>query len=475
MRSEHPTLDKTPTGIGGFDEITEGGLPTGRTTLLCGGAGCGKTLFSMEYLVRGATQYGEPGVFMAFEETSDDLTKNVRSLGFDVASLVENKQLAIDYVRVDRSDIEENGEYDLEGLFVRLAFAIDSVKAKRVVLDTIEALFAGLENELILRSELRRLFAWLKERGVTTILTGEEGVETLTRQGLEEYVSDCVIVLQHNIIDQVSTRRLRIVKYRGSAHGTNPYPFLIDNNGIVVMPLTSLRLRHRVSDECISSGIRQLDAMLGLGGYYRGSSVLVSGTAGSGKTSMAAHLSFAALKRGERVLYLSLEESPDQIVRNMRSIGLDLQPFIDEGRLVLHSVRATSHGLELHLVNFYRLISDHKPEIVVVDPISSLGKGGTYNDATATVARLIDFLKTYGATAFMTDLTPGDDALEKTNLEISSMVDTWLLVRDVEADRKRSRVLFILKSRGMSHSHRLHDFQITSEGIQITPQEDDSV
>src|SRR5262245_23751638 len=365
------TLPKTPTGIDGLDEITGGGLPQGRPTLVCGSAGCGKTLLAMEFLVRGALQYGEPGVFMSFEETAEELAANVRSLGFDVERLAKDGQLLIDHVRVERSEIEETGDYDLEGLFVRLGYAIDSIGAKRVVLDTLESLFSGLGNEGVLRAELRRLFRWLKDRGVTTVITAERGDGQLTRQGLEEYVSDCVLLLDHRVDEQLSTRRLRIVKYRGSAHGTNEYPFLIDERGISVLPITSLGLQHPVSEERISSGIAQLDAMLGGEGYFRGSTILASGTAGTGKTTLSAAFADACCRRGARCLYFAFEESPQQIVRNMRSVGLTLEPWLKKGLLRVDAARPTLFGLERHLTTMHRAIEEFRPRAVVVDPISS--------------------------------------------------------------------------------------------------------
>ncbi|GAA5508572.1 circadian clock protein KaiC [Novipirellula caenicola] len=468
MASESTSLQKVMTGILGFDEITSGGLPAGRPTLVCGSAGCGKSLFGMEFLVRGATQFDEPGVFVSFEESEDELIANVSSLGFNLPKLMRNKMLVVDHVRIERNEIEENGEYDLEGLFIRLGYAIDSIGAKRVVLDTIETLFSGLSNLAIVRSELRRLFRWLKEKGVTAVITGERGDGQLTRHGLEEYVSDCVVMLDHRIIDQISTRRMRVVKYRGTAHGTDEYPFVIDDEGFVVMPLSSISLNHTVSAERVSTGVDAIDQMLGGKGFYRGSSVLVSGTAGSGKTSLAAHVTHAACLRDERVLYIAMEESPDQIVRNMRSIGIDLAPFINNRLLKLHSIRATSSGIEQHLVHFYKMVRHFKPSVVVVDPISSMERGGTFFDANSMATRLIDFLKTQRVTAFLTNLSGGDAALEQTSLDISSLVDTWLLLRDVEADCERHRVLHVLKSRGMAHSRRLRSFEITDDGITLS-------
>ena len=460
-------LPKAQSGIQGLDEITDGGLPKGRPTLICGGAGCGKTLFGMEFLVRGATQFGEPGVFMTFEETAEELTQNVRSLGFRLDDLIKQKRLAMDFVRIERNEIEETGEYDLEGLFVRLDHAIRSIGAKRVVLDTIETLFSGLSNQGILRAELRRLFRWLKDKGVTAIITGERGEGTLTRHGLEEYVSDCVILLDHRVIEQVATRRLRIVKYRGSVHGTNEYPFLIDEKGVSVLPITSLALQHTVSSERVSTGIPRLDAMLGGPGYYRGSTVLVSGTAGTGKTSVAATFVNAACERGDRCLYFSFEESPGQVIRNMASIGLDLEPWVKKGLLDFHSARATSHGLELHLATIHKNIQDFQPQVVIFDPISSIAQAGTRRDASTMMARLIDFLKVQGITALLTNLSSDKEGLEQTDLDVSSLVDTWLLLRDMECGGERNRVLFILKSRGMRHSNQLREFLLTDHGIDL--------
>ena len=462
-----PTLPKAQTGIQGLDEITGGGFPRGRPTLICGSAGAGKTLLAMEFLVRGATQYNEPGIFMAFEETAAELTQNVRSLGFDLDQLTKKKKLALDFVRIERGEIDETGDYDLEGLFIRLGSAIDAIGAKRVVLDTIENLFAGLQNQGILRAELRRLFRWLKDKGVTAVITAERGEGALTRHGLEEYVSDCVILLDHRVTDQVSTRRLRIVKYRGTSHGTNEYPFLIDETGFSVLPVTSLGLQHRVTSERISSGVARLDTMLGGKGFYRGSTVLVSGTAGTGKTSLAAHFVDAACRRGERCLYFSFEESPGQLIRNMRSIGLDLEKWTQQNLLQFHSSRAAFHGLEMHLAIIHKVVQDFKPRAVVLDPVGSLIQAGNVRDAHTMLIRLMDFLKVRGITAFLTNLTSGGAALEKTDVEISSLVDSWLFVRDIELDGERNRALYVLKSRGMRHSNQLREFLLTKNGIDV--------
>jgi len=466
-KSSSPQLSKSPTGIKGLDEITNGGLPKGRPTLVCGDAGCGKTLFAMEFLVRGATQYNEPGVFMSFEETVDELTKNVASLGFDLKRLSASKRLLIDHVRVERSEIEETGEYDLEGLFVRLGHAIKSIGAKRVVLDTVESLFAGLPNPLILRAELRRLFRWLKDKGMTAIITGERGDHTLTRQGLEEYVSDCVIFLDHRVTDQLSTRRLRIVKYRGSIHGTNEYPFLIEEDGISVLPITSLGLNHPVSTQRISTGIVRLDTMLGGKGYFRGSSILLSGTAGTGKTTVAASFVDAACLRKERCIFFALEESAAQIVRNMRSVGIDLEPWVKKGLLKFHAQRPSVYGLETHLLTMHKAINEFKPAVVVVDPITNLMSAGNPLDVKSMLTRLIDFLKMNQITAVFTTLISAAGAAEMTEVGISSLTDAWLMLRDIEIGGERNRVLYILKSRGMAHSNQIREFLLSDKGINL--------
>ena len=473
IRSEHtmssPTrgLPKTPSGIAGLDEITGGGLPAGRPTIITGTAGCGKTLFGIEFLVRGATECGEPGVFMAFEETAEELTANVRSLGFDLDELVAQDQLVLDHVHIERNEIEENGEYDLEGLFIRLGFAIDSIGAKRVVLDTIETLFSSLPNPAILRAELRRLFRWLKEKGVTAIITAERGEGMLTRHGLEEYVSDCVILLDHRTIDQITTRRLRIVKYRGSSHGTNEYPFLIDEDGISILPVTSLNFNHTVSTERISTGIERLDTMLSGKGYYRGSSILVTGTAGAGKSSLAAHLADATARQGERCLYFAFEESEQQIIRNMRSIGLDLEPWVQQGLLRFHAARPTMQGLEMHLVMMYKLIEEFQPQVVVIDPVTNFTAVADVSEVKVALMRLIDHLKTKQITAFLTSLTSDANGLEESEVGISSIIDTWILVKMIEINWERNRGLYILKSRGMAHSNQIREFQLTDQGIQL--------
>lgn len=467
IQETRPHLPKSPTGIVGLDEITDGGLPTGRPTLVCGGAGCGKTLLAMEFLVRGATQFNEPGVFMAFEETAQDLTQNVASLGFDLNDLVARKKIVLDFVYIERSEIEESGEYDLEGLFIRLGSAIDAIGAKRVVLDTVESLFAGLPNQAILRAELRRLFRWLKDKGVTAIITGERGDGTLTRQGLEEYVSDCVIVLDHRVSEQTSSRRLRVVKYRGSTHGTNEYPFLINEDGISVLPVTSLVLQHIASTERVATGIPRLDAMLGGKGYYRGSSVLVSGTAGTGKSSIAAHFADAACRRGERVIYFSFEESPSQTLRNMRSIGIDLQPWVKKGLLQFQANRPSSAGLETHLAMKHKVIDDFKPQVVILDPLNSFVVGENEIGVQSMFMRLMDYLKTNQITGLFTNLTSGGSVVEQTDIGISSLIDTWVLLRAIDNGDERNRGLSILKSRGMAHSNQIREFLLTDHGVEL--------
>jgi circadian clock protein KaiC len=459
-------LEKSSTGIKGLDDITDGGLPKGRPTLVAGDAGSGKTLFSMQFLVQGAMQYNEPGVFVAFEETSEELSKNFASLGFDLKKLIEMNKILIDYIYIDSSEIEETGEYDLEGLFIRLGMAIDAIGAKRVVLDTIEVLFSGFKNEAILRAELRRLFRFLKSRGVTAIVTGERGKNSLTRYGLEEYVADCVIVLDNRMVDQIATRRMRIIKYRGSKHGLNEYPFLIEEDGISVLPITSIGLEHTVSSERISSGIERLDFMLNGEGYYRGSSVLISGTAGTGKTSFAAHFADAACRQGERCLYFAFEESPDQISRNMSSIGIDFNSHVNAGLLQIHSSRPMAYGLEMHLLMMRKIIDDFQPSAIVIDPISNLTNVGTVSDVKFMLTRLVDYVKTKGITMISTSLMDSEEEGQSAQ-GISSLMDTWIRLRMFENGSERNRGMSIVKSRGMSHSNQIREFRLTDKGIAL--------
>ncbi len=466
VQSHRTVLPKSPTSIQGLDEITGGGLPKGRPTLVCGGAGCGKTLFAMEFLVRGATQYNEPGVFISFEETEKELTANVASLGFDLDKLVERKKIWLEHIHVERGEIQQSGEYDLEGLFIRIHHAIESIGAKRVVLDTIESLYSELPDPRILRVELRRLFRWLKKKGVTTIITAERGEGALTRQGLEEYISDCVILLDHRVNDQSSIRRMRIVKYRGSTHGTNEYPFLIDEDGFSVLPITSLGLNYFSSSKRISTGIPRLDTMLSGKGYYRASTVLVSGTAGTGKTSIAAQFVEAACKRDERVLYFTFEESPSQLVRNMCSVGIKLEPWLKKGLLQFHATRPTLYGLETHLTTSIKLINKFEPTIVIFDPINAFMTKDNQTEVKIMLLRIVDFLKMKEITAFFTSLTSGDN-MESSEVYLSSLIDTWLILRDIEIGGERNRGLVVLKSRGMAHSNQIREFRLTNHGIEL--------
>ena len=461
------SLKKDRTGIPGFDEITRGGLPAGRPTLVCGSAGAGKTLFAMEFLVRGATLFDEPGVFMSFEESDEELATNVASLGFDLKQLIADKKLVLDYVFIERSEIEETGEYDLEALFLRLGHAIDSIGAKRVVLDTLEALFSALPNEAIIRAELRRLFRWLKGKGVTALITCERGEGTLTRYGLEEYVADCVILLDHRVHNQISTRRMRIVKYRGTSHGTNEYPFLIDEKGFSVLPITSLGLAHKAPTEHISSGIPRLDGMLEGRGFYRGSSILISGTAGTGKSTLGAHFVEAACKRGEQALFFAFEESQEQIIRNMRSVGIDLEKFVKKGLLKFHNARPSSWGLEVHLALINKVICEFEPSVVVVDPITNFLAVGDAIETKSMLTRLIDFLKIRQITGMFTSLTSSGTHIEDSEVGVSSLMDAWLLVKNIEANGERNRGLYILKARGMAHSNQVREFVLTERGIEL--------
>lgn len=467
MATPLKTLPKTPTGISGFDEITLGGIPAGRPTLICGEAGSGKTLFSIEFIVRGITEFNEPGVIIAFEEKAEELTANVASLGFDLKKLVNQNKLRIDYVHIKRSEIEETGEYDLDGLFIRIGHAIDSIGAKRIVLDTIENLFSGLENQAVLRAELRRLFQWLKDKGITAIITGEKGDGTLTREGLEEYVSDCVVLLDHRVSNQISTRRLRIIKYRGSLHGTNEYPFLIDDEGISVLPVTSLKLEAKVTGKRVSTGIPSLDSMLAGEGFFKGSSILVSGTAGTGKTSLAASFANEICNSKGRCIYFAFEESPEQIMRNMKSIGMDLQNHVDKGLLKFYASRPTMYGLEMHLVMIYKMIKQFKPDAIILDPITNLITVGNVSEVKSILTRLIDFLQTQQITVMFTALTMNTILNDQTDEGVSSLVDSWILVRDLELNGERNRGLYIIKSRGMKHSNQVREFIITDNGLRL--------
>ena len=467
MTSDPKRLPKAPTGIEGFDQITGGGLPKGRCSLVCGATGCGKTLFGLEFLVHGAVSFGEPGIFVAFEESAEELIANVGSLGVDLPDLIEAQKIAIDHVRVDRREALEAGEYDLEGLFLRIGYAVEAIGAKRIVLDTIEVLFSAFSNEALLRAEIQRLFRWLKDKNLTAVITAERGQGALTRQGLEEYVSDCVIVLDHRLENQVSTRRLRGIKYRGSAHGTNEYPFLIGESGFSVLPITALALDHPVSLERVSTGLLRLDSMLGGSGLFRGSSLLITGTAGAGKTSLAAHAADASVKRGERCLYFAFEESPAQIKRNMRSIGIDLEKGTESGMLRFRASRPTLHGLEMHLATMHREIVDFDPRLVIVDPVTNLTSSGSETEINAMLMRLIDFLKSRQVTALFTSLTSGAEAIEQTAVGISSLMDTWLLVRIIEEGGERNRGLYVLKSRGMPHSNQVREFVMTHRGVEL--------
>jgi circadian clock protein KaiC len=462
-------IDKALTGISGLDEITFGGLPSGRPTLVSGGPGSGKTLLGVSFLVNGAETYGEPGVLLTFEENAEELAQDVRSLGYDLEKLIDQKKLVVDYVHVDRAEIEETGEYDLEGLFVRLDHAIKQIGARRVMLDTIETLFGGLQDTGILRAELRRLFRWLRDRKITTVVTAERGEQMFTRQGLEEYITDAVIALDHRVHEQISTRRIRVVKYRGSTHGTNEYPFLIDRDGITVLPVTSLLLEHEAPDERVSSGLPALDEMLGGKGFYRGSTVLLSGTAGTGKTTMAAHFVEAACRRGEKCLYFLFEESPQQLIRNMRVAGVDLAKWVDKGLLELHADRPNRHGLETHLLAMHQAVEVFDPDVVIMDPITNLMAVGTTIDVRSMLTRVIDFLKQRGTTGLFTSLTSAEQSLEQTETLISSLMDTWILTAIKQEGRHRSRQLYVLKSRGMPHSDEVRSFRFTSHGIEIQP------
>ena len=458
-------ITKSLTGIEGFDDLTLGGLPSGRPTLVCGSAGCGKTLFASTFLFNGAKIYDEPGVFVTFEERPVDIIANVDSLGFDLQGLIDRSKIHIEHIAIDPSEVAEIGDYDLEALFLRLEFAVDQIGAKRIVLDTIESLFSAFSNPAILRAEIRRLFDWLKQKGLTAVITGERGDGTLTRQGLEEYVSDCVILLDHRVDNQISTRRLRIVKYRGTAHGTNEYPFLIDEDGFSVLPVSSLGLGHKVFEDRISTGVPDLDAMLTGGGFYRGSSILLTGVAGSGKSSLACMMADAACQRGERALYLSFEESEAQTVRNMKSIGTDLGKWLKSGQMRYIAARPTFYSLEMHLAIMLREINRFKPQLVVLDPISAFTDSADIAEVQAMLLRIVDYLKSNGITAVFTHLASVEQA--QTDAGLSSIMDGWVLLLNREANGEFNRELYLLKARGISHSNQVREFVMSNDGIHL--------
>jgi circadian clock protein KaiC len=456
-------LEHCPTGIPGLDAVTSGGLPRGRNTLVAGGPGCGKTLLATEFLVRGA-QMGEPGVFIAFEETADEVSTNAAPLGWDIDALVNDDKLVIDYIKVERDQIEQTGDYDLEALFIRIGFAIDRVGAKRVTIDGIETLFSALNDTAILRAELRRLFAWLKERKVTAIVTAERGEGALTRHGIEEYVSDCVIMLDHRVSDQMATRRLRIVKLRGSSHSTGELPFLIGPGGFSVVPVSTFELHHPASPDIVSTGVDALDAMLDRGGWYRGTTIMISGTSGTGKSTLAAHFASAACARGERCLYLAFEEGERQILRNMKSVGLDLGHWVDSGSLRIRATRPTQAGLENHLTQLYQEVESFCPDVVVVDPITDFHAMGSSLDIKSMLMRMVDYLKQRQITAVFTSLISGR---EPEDPAISSLIDSWVQLHHRQVGDERHRMLYVLKARGMGHSNEVRRFEMTSRGIDL--------
>jgi len=460
-------LAKTATGIHGFDEITDGGLPTARPSLVCGPPGTGKSIFAMQFLVNGATRFAEPGVFLTFEESADELVANVRSLGFDIDGLTRDGRLLVDALPLEPQSVE-TGEFNLEALMVRLAWAVEQIGAKRVAIDNVEALFIAFDRPALVRSELRRLFRWLKDHDLTTVITAERGEDMLTRHGMEEYLSDCVVLLDHRVVHDVATRRMRVLKYRGSTHGRNEYPFLIGADGFEVLPITSIGLKQPVSSERVSTGVAGLDEMLGGEGVFRGSGVMISGTSGTGKTTIASCFADAACRRGESVLYFSFEESQAEIERNMASVGLDLAQWVEQGLLHFHCERPTTRGLEDHLALMQKLTQEFAPTLVVIDPVSSLARGATPFDVSSMLLRQIYYLKSTGITALMTVLNE-EGGLEQPIQSISSLVDTWLHVITMETFEERNRALYVRKARGMAHSNQIREFLLSDDGVSLVP------
>jgi circadian clock protein KaiC len=471
------SVKKALTGIKGLDEITGGGLPQNRPTLVCGGPGCGKTLLSMEFIVNGITHFGENGVYITFDESLKDLMENVASIGFDIKGMIEQHSLAVTEIVLPSQNVVEAGDYDLNGLFARIGYAIDTVKAKRVVIDGIETIFSFFSNDSVIRLELKRLFRWLKEKEVTSIITCErgEGERLVSRHGIEEYVSDCVILLDQRIKEQSAIRRLHILKYRGSLHGSNEYPFLVTDKGISILPITSMQLNYAVSNERISSGVPGVDMMLTGKGYFKGSTILISGTAGTGKSSLAAHFAASVCDSGQRCIYFAFEESADQIIRNMRSIGLDLSPHVEQGLLKFHAMRPTQYGIEMHLLIMQNLIMSFQPSAVVIDPISNLISVAVIADIKLMFMRLLDTLKTSGITTLSTNLTSGGKYFESTEIGLSSAMDTWIVMKNREKKHRRERCIEIIKSRGMAHTSKIHTFEITGTGIELSRVQDDKL
>jgi circadian clock protein KaiC len=472
----HNQIHKCPTGIKGFDQITEGGLPKNRTTLISGSAGSGKTLLGIDFLINGATNYNEPGIFMSFEETEDELYKDVASLNLDLRGLVSQKKILLEHIILEHKDIQEI-DFNLEGLLIRLENAVDSIGAKRVVLDSIESLFAGVTNDGILRIEIKRLFRWLKEKQVTAIVTGEPAQSSYTRHGLEEYISDCIILLDNRVREQISTRRIRVIKYRGSNHGTNEYPFVIDGAGLSVIPITSAGLDQPGTNEKIPTGIPSLDKMFAGKGYTRGSTILASGTAGTGKTSLAAAFAIKTCKRGERCLFLSYEESSGQLIQNLKSIGFHLEPLIRRGLLKIVSTRPSFFGLEMHLLDLYKIIAEFKPRAVVIDPLTSLLGQGNQPELQSMLTRMIDVLKSNGITGFFTSLVSSTSQNDTSGeIGVSSLIDTWIVVRELEEDegKRRIRGLYVVKSRGTGHSSDVHKLVLSDTGVSLVPMDTDA-
>jgi circadian clock protein KaiC len=462
-----PALAKAQTGITGFDEVTGGGLPRGRPTLFCGGPGCGKTILAMEFLVRGAREFNEPGLFVSFEESPDQLIQNFRTLGFDLDDLIEKNRLKISHVELSRVEIIESGTFSLDALLIRLEHGLAEIGATRLVLDSMEAVFSALSRTENLRNEIARLFHWLRDKGVTAVVTGERGKEELTRHGFEEYVSDCVILLDHRVTDQIPKRRLRIVKFRGSPHASNEFPFLISNTGVFLFPITSLNLDHAASLEYVGSGVKDIDAMLGGHGYFKASTVLVTGKAGTGKSSLAAAFAVAACERGERCLYFAFEESAAQMTRNMKSVGIDLDRWIKNGLLTVRAFRPTFRGLEAHIISVVREADAVKPACVVIDPITNFITVGGEEEVRSMLTRILDLLKRRGVSLLMTALTPGSGIANETEMHVSSLVDTWIVLDLESAGDIRRRKIYIVKSRGMEHSYETRELVMSPRGLSV--------
>jgi circadian clock protein KaiC len=468
--SAEESLSKHPiaTGIDGLDFVLQGGLPAGRPTLLRGAAGTGKTVIALTFLCEGIAA-GDSGVLVTFDESPEALLEHAEGFGFPARRHRTEGRLRILDMRPDRNEVQVGDTIELTAVLARIGHALDSTGASRLVVDAIDAMEAGFANSQSLRTELARVFDWIRDRGVTSLITTGEHAEFSARYGLEDYIADCVIALKQEVKHRVMTRVLRVVKRRGRGHGTNEYPFLLDTDGLFLVPVTGSVLGAPVSEQLLSTGIPGLDAMLGGQGIYQGSTVLLSGQAGTGKTSIACSLTQAACAAGIPVLYLSFEESVAELTRNQRSLGIDIGRYLaddDRGTLVMLPIRAVELGLEEHLMRAMHLVKRHRPALVVLDPVSSLAGRGDEPGAKEILLRLLHLIKEEGITVVATELL-SDDSQGVSHLDVSSMIDVWIKLRRHEHNGEMNRLIYVVKARGLPISDQVKEFRITSTGLRI--------